>query len=199
MSEPRYRRNADLRREIAYAVGSDPSRYETGRDRCLLKHEVVAVGTQVTDREAVELHALSLAELYPLICEAVGEPYEGNAGNQWRLNRAALLAIHDALAGVADPSDDPLATRPVPDDATCVGDLDPEAVVLRFPNSKTAHFPDGHCSQLTRETGHEPQRKRAATLFDDTPLCADCRDEQFRGTDDTGCYLPTQREVPGDD
>jgi len=111
MSEPRYRRNADLRREIAYAAGSDPSRYETGRDRCLLKHEVVAVGAQVTDRSQAALQRLSLAELYPLICQAVDEPYEGNAGNQWRLNRPALLAIHDAL-DATDPTDDPLAGPP---------------------------------------------------------------------------------------
>jgi hypothetical protein len=197
MSEPRYRRNADLRREIAYAVGSDPSRYETGRDRCLLKHEVVAVGTQVTDRSQAALQRLSLAELYPLICQAVDEPYNGNAGNQWRLNRPALLAIHDAL-DATDPTDDPLAGPPATAQrAECVGDLDPDTIVLRFPNSNTVHLPGGHCSQLTRETGHESQDKRAATLFDDAEICADCRDEQFRGTDT--CHLPTQREVPGDD
>jgi len=70
---------------------------------------------------------------------------------------------------------------------------------LRFPNSNTVHLPGGHCSQLTRETGHEPQRKRAAALFDSSEICADCRDEQFRGTGGREHHLPTQTEVPSDD
>jgi hypothetical protein len=81
---------------------------------------------------------------------------------------------------------------------TTVGDLDPDAIVLRLSYGRAVHLPNGErCAHLSRET--DAQRKRAATLFDDTPICADCRGEQFRGTGGREHHLPTQTEVPGDD
>jgi len=76
---------------------------------------------------------------------------------------------------------------------TTVGDLDPDAIVLRLSYGRAVHLPNGEgCAHLNRETD-APQRKRAATLFNDTPICADCRGEQFRGTGP--CHLPTETEV----
>jgi hypothetical protein len=78
---------------------------------------------------------------------------------------------------------------------TTVGELEPDAIVLRLSYGRAVHLPNSECAHLTRET--DAQRKRAATLWNDTEICADCRGEQFRGTGP--CQLPTETEVPSDD
>jgi hypothetical protein len=81
---------------------------------------------------------------------------------------------------------------------TTVGDLEPDAIVLRLSYGRAVHLPNSECAHLSRETD-APQRKRAATLWNDTEICADCRGEQFRRTGGREHHLPTQTEVPSDD
>jgi hypothetical protein len=81
-----------------------------------------------------------------------------------------------------------------------VGDLDGDREVLRFSFSEVAHLPaaEGVCPVFERNTcKRDPDRKRAAVLFADTPICRDCREVVKRRTGDA--TLPTDTEVVGDD
>ena len=56
-----------------------------------------------------------------------------------------------------------------------VGDLDPDGEVLKFRTSGTkVHLPGAeNCHVLARED-FEAVRKRAAVLWDETPICPSC-------------------------
>lgn len=90
--------NGELREEIAYTVGGDPSRYGAGSSRQLTKGVVqrVAIRVQPAERD-VALAAMELAELYEHVCECVGYAYEPPAGDPWGLRRGELKAVHRAL------------------------------------------------------------------------------------------------------
>lgn len=92
-----YKRNNDLRREIVIAAGiEDVERYDgvsTGLTRDHLLEIADALGVE-TERP---LDELTLAELYPAVCDHVGCEYNANAGNQWKMGRSCLKAIHRAF------------------------------------------------------------------------------------------------------
>jgi hypothetical protein len=79
-----------------------------------------------------------------------------------------------------------------------VGDLPADAVVLRYTNGQKVHLPGADCAQLARNSRREPKPKRAATLFDDEPICKDCRGDAFRQDCGGPASLPTSVEVVGD-
>jgi len=80
-----------------------------------------------------------------------------------------------------------------------VGDLDADAVVLRFAHSDVVHLPAGRgdCPALGREIDEcEERKKRAATLWDDTPICRYCRGlVEVVGNPAGNETLPTTTEV----
>lgn len=94
----RYKRNAELRAEIAALAGVETDRYGPGSDRGLNKAHLLAVADRL-GVESGENEEPTLARLYELVCEAVGETYEPTTGNQWGLQRKDLKAIHRALEG----------------------------------------------------------------------------------------------------
>lgn len=90
----KYLTNGELREEIAYTVGSDPTRYGRGVKRGLTKHERIAIAREVTDHDSPE--ALTTIELATCLIDALdvdGEPSRGD----WKLERPTLKAIHDAV------------------------------------------------------------------------------------------------------
>jgi len=62
-------------------------------------------------------------------------------------------------------------------DPATVGDLDAAREVLVFRTSERVHLPDGDetCSARATHDIAPRHRKRAAVLFDDTPICRECR------------------------
>lgn len=80
---------------------------------------------------------------------------------------------------------------------TTVGELPADAIVLRInTNNDAVHLPGADCSHLRRRDT-DAVRKRAATLFRDTPICRDCRGVAFRGTGESETALPATTEVQG--
>lgn len=95
-----YLTNAGLREEIAYAVGSDPTRYGRGSDRRLKKSELLSIATLLQpDGSNVTLDRCDLERLYRLVCKWTGGEYQPTAGNAWGLTRSNLKLIHDAVDG----------------------------------------------------------------------------------------------------
>jgi hypothetical protein len=93
-------RNNEIRREIAYTVGHDPTRYQDvgSKHVCLTKAELLSIGEALRPADSdVAVGQLELIELYPQICEWVGLEYEPNVGNQWGLDREQIKAIHRAI------------------------------------------------------------------------------------------------------
>jgi len=82
-------------------------------------------------------------------------------------------------------------------DATTVGELPADAIVLRVnTNNDVVHLPGADCSHLER-SDTTPVRKRAAVLYRDTPICRDCRGVAYRGTGESETALPATTEVQG--
>jgi len=80
-----------------------------------------------------------------------------------------------------------------------VGDLDADAEVLRFTGDRV-HLPDGNdtCGALSAKDIQPHHRKTAAVLFDDTPICRECRGVAERTGNPSGEEtLPTDVEVQG--
>lgn len=90
---------ADLRREIVAAVGIDPDGRFGDPNTALRKRHLVAVARALGVTAEEPVAQLTLAELYPLICNAVGGTYQATAGNQWGINRPNLKRIHAAVTG----------------------------------------------------------------------------------------------------
>jgi hypothetical protein len=94
----KYLNNGELRAEIAYAAGGDPTRYGVDSQRGLKKADMrrVADSLQPADND-LDVHELELRGLYEAVCEWAGGEYEPNAGNPWSLYRPNLKRIHRAL------------------------------------------------------------------------------------------------------
>ena len=62
-------------------------------------------------------------------------------------------------------------------DPATVGELAPDREVVVFRTSERVHLPDGDgmCSARATHDIAPRHRKRAAVLFDDTPICRECR------------------------
>ena len=84
-------------------------------------------------------------------------------------------------------------------DRATVGDLDAAREVLVFRTSERVHLPDGDetCSARATHDIAPRHRKRAAVLFDDTPICRECRGvaKRVRGEGS----LASSMEVRADD
>jgi hypothetical protein len=94
----RYHTNGELREEIAYTVGSDPTRYGAGSERGLRKKEVARLAERLRpDGEELDVSECDLATLYDRVCEWAGGEYQPNAGNAWGINRDNLKHIHRAI------------------------------------------------------------------------------------------------------
>jgi hypothetical protein len=65
----------------------------------------------------------------------------------------------------------------LPDDATA-GDLDPERAVIKSRSQDMAHLADADCTARYRLKSE--RETTAATLWDDTPICAECLGDDYR-------------------
>jgi ribosomal protein S27AE len=94
----KYLRNNELRQEIVFAVGGDPSEYDRDETYNLRKADLVRVVEAVADRENPQ--ELTVRGLYDLLDESVPEmDHEHNAGNTWGIRREDLKAIHKTVDG----------------------------------------------------------------------------------------------------
>jgi hypothetical protein len=111
-----YLRNSDIRAEIAYAVGGDPSRYKHDRRLKLKKSDLVRIATAVSEHEAPA--SLTVRELYELLDGAVpGMDHTHNSGRSWGITRDDLKTIHQAVGG-----------RPRAETVTDGGEIDPPEI-----------------------------------------------------------------------
>jgi len=83
----KYKTNGELRRDIAWSTGSDPSQYERGGTTFFSGRELAriaeAIGIEATDR--------GQRELVKTLAAAVNEPINGLVRN---LRRPQLKALH---------------------------------------------------------------------------------------------------------
>ncbi|UHQ96418.1 hypothetical protein [Natrinema halophilum] len=94
----KYLTNGELREEIAYTVGGDPTRYGVDSERGLTKADVFRIAVAIEpDDTTVDLPDLDLEELYRVVCKWAGGEYNANVGNAWRINRPNLKRIHQAV------------------------------------------------------------------------------------------------------
>lgn len=107
-----YLTNGELRAEIVYAAGGDPTRYGVGSPHCLVKDEVKRVACQLEPEDSdVDIEALDLEGLYRVVCRWAGGEHQPNAGNVWGINRNNLKKIHGAVGG-RPPDENPLIAGP---------------------------------------------------------------------------------------
>jgi hypothetical protein len=94
----KYLRNNELRQEIAYAVGGDPSRYDSNETVNLCKADLVRIAGVIADHQHPQ--QLTVRGLYDLIDDDVpGMDHTHNAGNSWGIARDDLKAIHESVGG----------------------------------------------------------------------------------------------------
>jgi hypothetical protein len=97
----------ELRQEIAYTVGGDPSRYGPRSGKAMPKATVRRVAERLQPEDStLTVHECDLVDLYRHVCEWAGGEYQPNAGRAWGINRANLKLIHREL-GASDPTDSP--------------------------------------------------------------------------------------------
>jgi hypothetical protein len=97
-----YLTKGELREEIVYAVGGDPTRYGSGSDRGLKKADVKRIATHLQPEDSdILLNAMDLGNLYEVACRWAGGEYQPNTGNPWGVNRSNLKQIHRAVGGVS--------------------------------------------------------------------------------------------------
>jgi len=96
----KYLNNGQLREEIAYAVGADPSRYGPDSSRGITIAHARAIGVSIQPPNTdVDLDAMDLGEVYKHVCRWAGGEYQPNAGKPWGINRENLKEIHRAVGG----------------------------------------------------------------------------------------------------
>ena len=94
----KYLRNNQIRGEIAYAVGADPTRYWDDEGRGLTKAHVLRVAQRLQPADsALDIDDMDLGDLYEHVCRWAGGEYSPNAGKPWGINRDNLKLIHDAV------------------------------------------------------------------------------------------------------
>jgi len=94
----KYLRNNEIRAEIVYAVGGDPSPFDREETYCIRKADLVRIATAVADLD--EPAQLTIRGLYDAIDDAVpAMDHYHNAGNTWGITREDLKAIHRAVDG----------------------------------------------------------------------------------------------------
>jgi hypothetical protein len=92
-----YLRTPQIRQEIVYASGGDPTRY-TDTDLCLNKADLKRIAQQLQpDTDTTTISDAGVRYLLETVCEWAGAEYQSNAGNQWRICRDSLKAIHRAV------------------------------------------------------------------------------------------------------
>jgi hypothetical protein len=92
MPKLKYRRNADLRLDIAGAVGIvDRARYAHGKP--YRKGDLYRIAREVGDPP----DDMTLEELYRWLCDELDRDFAETGGCQWRLSRATLKALHRAV------------------------------------------------------------------------------------------------------
>lgn len=98
----KYLTTGELREEIAYTVGADPTRYGAGTQTGLLKNHLqqVAITLQPPDT-TITIENCDLEALYRSVCDWAGCEYNPNSGNVWKINRDNLKHIHRALDATA--------------------------------------------------------------------------------------------------
>lgn len=103
----KYLNNNELRAEIAYAVGQDPTRFDGGSDATALQKETVTRIAEQLQPEGgdLEVGAMEMSEIYRSVGEWIGVEHSGSKQN-WGLNRDHLKAIHEAI-GAEDPESVP--------------------------------------------------------------------------------------------
>lgn len=103
----KYLNNNELRAEIAYAVGEDPTRFDGDSDATALQKETLArVAERLQPEDSdLEVGAMEMSELYRSVGEWVGVEHSGSQQN-WGLNRDHLKAIHEAI-DAEDPENVP--------------------------------------------------------------------------------------------
>jgi len=92
MSDLKFKTNRELRRDIAYTVGGDPTRYADSKH--LNKADLMRLAETLDVERAAEMN---LDGLYEAICESVGQEWTANAGHPWGINRDNLKAIHRTI------------------------------------------------------------------------------------------------------
>jgi len=96
----KYLNKGQLREEIVYAVGGDPSRYGANSDRGISIADARRIATTLQpDDSELDLDAMTIGDLYEHICDWAGGEYSPNAGNPWGINRPNLKEIHRAVDG----------------------------------------------------------------------------------------------------
>lgn len=94
----KFKKNGELRKEIAYTVGGDPSRYGADSDKGLTKGDVFRLAVQLQPEDSdLDLTELRLRDMYDAVCRWAGTEYQSSAGRSWGLRRDNLKAIHRAI------------------------------------------------------------------------------------------------------
>jgi len=95
-----YLNKGELRQEIVYAVGGDPSRYGENSDRGIRMADVERIAQTLQPEESdLELEKCQLGKLYEVACRWAGGEYQPNAVKPWGINRPNLKEIHRAVNG----------------------------------------------------------------------------------------------------
>lgn len=95
-----YLNKGQLREEIAYVVGADPTRYGIDSDRGLCRDDMERIATQLKPADSgLDVRKCQLGKLYEVCCRWAGGEYQPNAGNPWGISRQNLKKIHRAVDG----------------------------------------------------------------------------------------------------
>jgi len=95
-----YLNRGELREEIVYAVGGDPSRYGVDSDRGLQRADTERIAQKLQPEDNnLNLQQCQLGKLYEVACRWAGGEYQPNAGKPWGINRPNLKEIHRAVDG----------------------------------------------------------------------------------------------------
>ena len=99
----KYLNRGQIREEIAYAVGADPSRYGVDSSRGLKKADMARIAERLQPAHSdLDIQQCDLRTLYERVCGWAGGEYQRTAGKQWGINRENLKRIHRAV-GASDP------------------------------------------------------------------------------------------------
>lgn len=93
----KYHENLEMREEIVYTTGGDPTRYNGGDKRRLKKSDARRIAQQLQPEENdLELHDMKLREILENICKWAGGEYNRGSATM-DITRDNLKLIHQAL------------------------------------------------------------------------------------------------------